>query len=231
MKLYHQEQQKFYQWHPETYAKVKQWHWDTLGEKAMRSLKAKEFDAVYYVTRQAAIDHAMQYVEPGCSVALGGSMTIHHQLELKGHIEGKGGKILDDNYPNPPEVVWAAMRQHLVCDVFFSSSNAVTLDGCLVNIDGIGNRTNAITFGPKKVVVIAGINKICKDVPTALERVENIAAPMNAARLNKDTPCAKVGHCVECKSDDTMCRIYSIIKRKPRLTDITVILIGEELGF
>jgi hypothetical protein len=119
----------------------------------------------------------------------------------------------------------------MASDLFLSSSNAVTMNGEVVNIDGVGNRVNSITFGPGKVILVAGYNKIVEDVQEAIKRIKNVVTPMNARRLNIDVPCAKVGTCVDCKSAQRMCRAVVILERKPTLTDMLVILVGEELGY
>jgi hypothetical protein len=119
----------------------------------------------------------------------------------------------------------------MTSDLFLSSVNAVTLNGELVNVDGIGNRVNSTNFGPGKVILIAGCNKIVEDVQEAIKRIKNVAAPLNARRLNIDVPCAKVGRCVDCNTPSRICRVVTIHERKPSLTDILIILVGEELGF
>ena len=119
----------------------------------------------------------------------------------------------------------------MTSDLFLGSSNAITLNGELVNIDGIGNRVNSTNFGPGKVVLVAGYNKIVDDVQEGIKRIKNVAGPLNARRLNIDVPCAKVGRCVDCNSPNRICRVIVIHERKPFLTDILIILVGEELGF
>ena len=119
----------------------------------------------------------------------------------------------------------------MTSDLFLSSANAITLNGEMVNIDGIGNRVNSTNFGPGKVILVVGYNKIVDDVQEAIQRIKNVAAPMNARRLNIDVPCAKVGKCVDCHSPNRICRVIVIHERKPSLTDILIILVGEELGF
>jgi len=119
----------------------------------------------------------------------------------------------------------------LSCDLFLSSSNAVTMNGELVNIDGAGNRVNSITYGPGKVILVSGYNKLVDDVQDAIKRIKNVVTPMNARRLKIDVPCAKTGKCSDCNSPQRMCRAMVILERKPLLTDILVILVGEELGY
>jgi hypothetical protein len=114
--------------------------------------------------------------------------------------------------------------------VFLASSNAVTEDGKLYNIDGTGNRVAAMTFGPKKVILVCGINKIVKDIDDAHRRAKERAAPMNARRLNTKTPCAETGECADCSSPQRICNVYTALVKKPSRTDITVLLVGEPLG-
>ena len=122
-------------------------------------------------------------------------------------------------------------RRILTADVFVCSSNAITEDGKLYNVDGTGNRVAAMTFGPRKVVLACGINKIVKDVDEAERRVREWAAPMNARRLGLETPCAKTGLCSDCSSPQRICNIRSLLVKRPLRTDFTVLLIGERLGF
>jgi hypothetical protein len=129
------------------------------------------------------------------------------------------------------EEILQIRKAQMTCDLFLSSTNAVTLNGYLVNIDGIGNRVNSSVFGPGKVILVAGFNKIVDDVEEAIKRIKNVSAPLNARRLNIDVPCAKVGKCVDCNSPNRICRAVVIHERRPTLTDILVIIVGEELGF
>jgi hypothetical protein len=119
----------------------------------------------------------------------------------------------------------------MTSDLFLSGVNAITMNGELVNIDFAGNRVNAMSYGPGKVILVAGYNKIVEDVQEAIKRIKNVAAPLNARRLNIDVPCAKLGRCVDCNSPNRICRVVVILERKPALTDILIILVGEELGY
>ena len=122
-------------------------------------------------------------------------------------------------------------RQQLTSDIFLTSTNAVTEEGQLVNIDGAGNRVASMIFGPKKVIVIAGFNKIVKNVDEAINRIKNVATPMNSYKNSNKTPCAITGVCTECDSPNRACKITTILDRKPAMTDITIILVEEALGF
>jgi hypothetical protein len=123
------------------------------------------------------------------------------------------------------------MRRQLTCDLFLTGTNALTLSGCLVNIDATGNRVGSMLFGPKKVIVVAGRNKLVDgDIADALKRIKEWSSPPNARRLNFNTPCAKTGFCCDCNSPERICRITTIIDRKPRQTDLRVLVVNEEMG-
>ena len=123
------------------------------------------------------------------------------------------------------------MRRQLTCNPFLTGCNAVTLSGCLVNIDATGNRVASMSFGLKKVIVVAGRNKLVDgDVAAAIKRVKECTAPPNARRLGFNTPCAKTGFCSDCRSPDRICRVTAVIERKPRLADLRVLVVNEDLG-
>jgi hypothetical protein len=125
----------------------------------------------------------------------------------------------------------AIMRRQLTCDLFLTGTNALTLSGFLVNIDATGNRVGSMLFGPRKVIVVAGRNKLVDgDIGAAIRRVKESASPPNANRLNYATPCAKTGFCSDCNSPDRICRITTVIDRKPRLTDLRVLVVNEDMG-
>ncbi|CAG7840225.1 hypothetical protein CLOHAE12215_01649 [Clostridium haemolyticum] len=210
---------------------VHTWHNKTLGEKVVKALKENYFDAIYFKTRQKAAEYILKNINNGDSVGFGGSVTIQ-SLGIKDKAIQKGAKILDHGDPKlNSEEKSQVKRAQLTSDLFLCSSNAITMQGELVNVDGAGNRVAAMTFGPKKVIIVAGVNKITRDEKTALERIEILAAPKNTKRLSQNTPCVKTGVCMNCKSEDRICRIYSVMKRKPMGADITVVIIGEEMGY
>jgi len=206
-------------------------HNEIIGLKLVEVLKKNAFSAVYFKSGDEASEFIMKNVNKGDCVGFGGSMTIK-KLGIQEKVKSMGGIVLDHGDTTlSPEETMETMRGELISDVFLCSSNAVTMDGELVNIDGAGNRVAAMSFGPKKVIVVVGVNKICKNEASAFERLEQIAAPKNNMRLNMPNPCTKTGVCMDCKSDTRICRIYSVIKRKPMRTDITVVVIGEEFGY
>ncbi|OGP63335.1 MAG: lactate utilization protein C, partial [Deltaproteobacteria bacterium RBG_13_53_10] len=168
---------------------------------------------------------------PETKVGVGGSVTIR-EVGILDQLRAKGHLVYDHWAPGfSREDSLRIRKSQMTCDLFLSSSNAVTMSGELVNIDGAGNRVNSITFGPGKVILVSGYNKLVEDVQEAIKRIKNVVGPMNARRLKIDLPCAKTGRCVDCNSPDRFCRAVVILERKPLLTDILVILVGEELGY
>jgi hypothetical protein len=210
---------------------VEEWHDAAMGGRTVDALKRNGFEAVYFPRREAAVAFVLDFVAPEMSVGLGGSATIK-ELGIPEQARAKGAVILDHGQPDlSPEERLEVSRRQLVCDLFLSSTNAITLDGALVNVDGNGNRVAAMTFGPKKVIVVAGVNKICTDIAAAFERIRTCAAPMNNKRLELTNPCATAGVCRNCDGRGRICCIYSVLKKRPMITDFTVVLVGESLGF
>ena len=210
---------------------VNQWRLDTLGETAVKALKKNGFDAVYVTTRDAAAEHVSKYFSKGRSVGFGGSMTVK-ALGLQEKALAAGCEVLDHNVPGlEPDAKLALLRRQLTCDLFVSGTNALTLEGELINVDGNGNRIAALTFGPVKTIVVVGANKLVRDLDEGFARLELYASPMNNKRLNKTNPCVKTGVCMDCDGDTRICRIYQILRKKPSLSDFTVVIVGDELGF
>jgi hypothetical protein len=206
------------------------WQREALGRKAVAALKANMFDAVYFPDREEAVRYIMGYCQPGKTVAHGGSMTLMRDMGLPEKIKASGATYIENAYGAPEEMA-EARRKQLLSDVFLCSVNALTMDGWLVSVDGAGNRTGAMTFGPKKVIVVAGTNKLVPDLDAAWQRLERVATPLNMKRLSLPNPCTQTGYCMDCRSEARGCRIYTVVKRKPMLTDMTVVVVGEELGY
>lgn len=210
---------------------VFKWHSATLGRRAVEALTRNLFDAMFVETIAEAVAEVIKFVKPGSTVGFGGSQTTKN-MDLADAVVAAGGIILNHNDPGlTQEQRIDVMRRQQVCDVFISSSNAVTLDGALCNVDGHGNRISAMVFGPRKVVVIAGTNKICKDEAAAWERIKAVAAPLNMKRLNRPNPCIKTGQCMDCNLPTRGCNAYLTLRKKPSLTDFSVIIVGEDLGY
>jgi len=210
---------------------IKQWWVEEKTKKAVEKLVAHEFRAIYAKTKEEAVEELWKRATPGQKIGVGGSVTIRG-LGVLEKLEAQGYTIYDHwKFGLTTENILEIRKLQMTSDLFLTSTNAVTLNGELVNIDGIGNRVNSINFGPGKVILVAGYNKIVEDVHEGIKRIKNVAAPLNARRLNIDVPCAKVGKCVDCNSPNRICRVIVIHERKPSLTDILIILVGEELGF
>ena len=210
---------------------IKQWWIEERVKKTIEKLESHDFKAVYVKTKKEAIQEIWKYITPKQRIGVGGSLTIRG-LGILEKLEAQGHAIYDHWKPGlSKENVLEIRKSQMTSDLFLSSSNAITLNGELVNIDGIGNRVNSINFGPGKVILVVGYNKIVEDVQEAIKRIKNVAAPLNARRLNIDVPCAKAGKCVDCNSPNRICRVIVIHERKPSLTNILIILVGEELGF
>ena len=212
---------------------VTAWHNRTNGTMAVEALRKNDFDAVYFDGRAAAVDYMLGFVSSGMTIGFGGSMTLA-ELNMIDLVKQKGAQLALELTPADYEdfdALGRKLKKTVQTDLYFTSSNAVTLDGALVNIDGGGNRVTAMMYGPNKVIVAAGINKICRDEAAAWERIRMVAAPRNARRLNMPTPCAETGICVNCKHPARICRLYTVMRCKPFFTDVTVVIIGEPLGF
>lgn len=210
---------------------VESWHAETIGRKACEALAKNGFDARYVATGSEALAYLESLAKPGMTVGIGGSMTLQ-AIGAGAALERLGAKLLDHGRKDlSPEEKMEIMRAQLTCDLFLSSSNAITLDGEIFNCDGNGNRVAALTFGPRKTVVVAGFNKIVRNLTEAEERLETAAGPMNNKRLDTPNPCVKSGICMDCQGERRICRIYTVLKRKPSRSDFTVIIVGEALGY
>ena len=199
--------------------------------KTMENLKRHGFDVRFCETTAAANQLIDSFVQPGAAVGFGGSVTIQ-EMKTAEYLKAKAIEVIDHNLPGLfAEEKAVLRRREMSCDVFLTSSNAVTEDGQLYNVDGAGNRIAAMTFGPGKVLIVCGVNKIVPDLAAARERVRKIAAPLNNIRLATGNPCVQAGHCVDCQGNGRICRVTAVMDRKPLVTDITIILVNEKLGY
>ena len=200
------------------------------GEAAVRALAARWIDARYFATAVEAVDAVVEAIPAGSRIGVGGSVTIR-ETGLLNRLESRGDGVV---YHRPEMDLEESMRVRkdaIACTFYLSSSNAVTMEGELVNTDGIGNRVSGMVFGPQTVFVVAGINKLVEGRQEAFTRIRNIAAPANARRLGIDVPCVTRGSCVDCRSPMNICRITTIVSGKPMWTDLKVFIVGEQLGF
>lgn len=208
-----------------------QWHNDTFGEKVVKALEKNNFQAYYVADRNAAIEKVLSLVPAGATIGVGGSWTLK-DLGIPAQLAKNGHTVYDHNVPGlTVEESMTLRRKELLCDVFLSGTNAVTLDGQLVNVDGTGNRVAAMSFGPKKVIVVVGVNKIVPDLDAAMERIEMVAAPINNKRLDRPNPCTITGMCMDCQGSTRICNITTILHKRPPAIDFHVVVVGDELGF
>ncbi|MEE3470982.1 MAG: lactate utilization protein [Butyrivibrio hungatei] len=198
-----------------------------LAQKVIKGLESRNMSGYFASSKEEALKLAMVLIPTGSSVTMGGAMSAHEIGLVKELKEGNYNFIDRDEYEDKR----AAMLAAYDADVFLSSANAITEDGILVNIDGNANRVSAIAQGPKKVVFIVGMNKVCPDVDSALKRARNVAAPINAQRFGLSTPCCKTGSCMDCKSPDTICCQFLITRFSRHAERIHVILVNDSLGF
>ncbi len=197
-------------------------------QEIIKNLGKRYIDASYFATSREAADYILSIIPAGSRVGIGGSLTIE-ALEIEEGIKEKGCTLYWQ-WRVPPEKVLETRKAQLTSDYFLTSTNAITRDGLIYNVDGIGNRVAAMIFGPGKVIIVAGKNKFVEDLDAAIERVKRIAAPENAKRLGLPLPCVD-GECVDCRLPGCICNVETIIKGRPRATEMEVILVGEDLGF
>lgn len=207
------------------------WSYQQRCQRAVESLVKNGFTALYCPTALAASDYILAEAAEAGSIGFGGSLSVA-DLEVAAKLKEKGKELLMHSDPGlTPEERRTVMRRQLTCDLFLTGTNALTLTGCLVNIDATGNRAAAMFFGPQKVIVVAGRNKLVDgDIGDAVRRIKGCASPPNARRLNFNTPCAQTGFCCDCNSPDRICRITTVIDRKPRQTDLRVLVVNEDMG-
>jgi L-lactate utilization protein LutB len=195
----------------------------------IKALERNNMKAYFVKNRDSARKMVMSMIGKDEVVGAGGSITLD-ECGIRDELRKKSYKFLDWFETQSDFKRVSLLRKTLTCDVFLSSTNAITRDGKLVNVDGRGNRVSAMIFGPRRVIIVAGRNKITKNVDEAIHRINTVAAPKNCVRLKKKTPCAKTGKCVDCESPDRICSSMVILERQ-RGERIHVIIVDEELGF
>lgn len=209
---------------------INKWYDCMLIERAQKALEKNGFKVRCFDTKEQATAALLSEIPADKSIGMGGSATLM-SMGLYDLFKARGNTLFSHTHATSPEESMKFRKAQLSADIFMCSTNALTLDGQLVNIDGIGNRVAAMCFGPDKVYVICGINKIVENEQAARKRIGDVATPMNAQRLKKAVPCATTGYCHDCSSPERMCRIVSIIPRKPMATDLEIIIIAEKLGY
>lgn len=203
-------------------------------EKILRtisSLEKNNMNGYIVSTKDELINKIISLTNEGDKVSCGGSMSLSETGVIE-HLKSGRYNFLDrDKERLSVEEINKLYRECFFVDTYFSSSNAITEDGELYNVDGNGNRVAALLFGPKKVIIVAGVNKIVKNLDQAIKRNREVSAPANAKRLNKNTPCTKVGYCMDCKSPEKICREYTVIKSQRDKNRIHVIFLNDNIGY
>ena len=211
-------------------ATPKELYYEKRGNILVKNLKRRHFEAYYCKDKQEALKKAMELIPTGSSVGWGGAMSAV-EIGLLDAVRNGDYCALDRESCTTSEEKDRMATACLSADFFITGANAISLDGQMVNIDGTGNRVAAIVYGPKKVLVITGMNKVCDNIESAVERARTIAAPMNMQRFMKDTPCATTGVCGNCKSESCICNQILVTRNCRPVNRICFLVVGEELGY
>lgn len=198
-----------------------------LAEKVIHGLESRNMEGFYAESKEDALKKALELIPEGSSIGMGGCMSAM-EIGLVDALKTDKYKFIDRDRMEDKR---KAMLDSYDADFFISSANAMTEDGILINVDGNSNRVSAICQGPRQVIFIIGMNKICSDVDSAMKRARNVAAPINAQRFGLATPCSKTGSCMDCKSPDTICCQILITRFSRHKGRIKVILVNDSLGF
>ena len=201
-----------------------------LANTIIKNMAKKNMEGYYCATSAEAVEKALSLMPEGSSVTWGGSMSVI-ECGLMDAIQQKNYELIDRDVAKTPQEVREMYARQVMADYYLMSTNAITMNGELVNIDGRANRVSCLCWGPQNVIIIAGMNKVATDVEDAIKRARNIAAPANTVRLNRNTPCTQTGKCENCYSPDCICSQFVVTRRSGVPNRIKVILVGEELGY
>ena len=208
----------------------KEKYYENIANTIIKNLDKRQIEGYYCPDKKSALKKALELIPKGSSIGWGGSMTLL-ETGLLDAIQNGQYKIIDRDTAKTSEEQRKIYAEICCSDFFLMSTNAITLDGELINIDGRGNRVAFLCYGPQNVLILAGMNKVVTDIESGFKRVRNIASPPNTVRLNKKTPCAITGKCENCYSPDCICGQFVITRRSGVPNRIKIILIGEELGY
>ncbi len=214
---------------PDDFDHVRKGYMESRCAAAVKALDKNWFGARWFDNSEQLVAEVLKEIPKGSRIGAGGSVTLR-ETGLLEELEARGDELIYHRPEQEPEESMRVRKEAVTCPYFLCSSNAVTLEGELVNTDGIGNRITGMVFGPQVVYVVAGANKIVEDLPGAISRVRNVAAPANARRLGIDSPCVEKGRCVDCRAHSNICRVTSIMHKQPMWTQVKVFLVAEQLG-
>ena len=204
-------------------------YFEKRGQILVKNLRNRHFDAWYCDTKEDALAKVLELIPEGAKIGWGGVLSAQ-QIGLFDALRSGNYDLLDRDLCKTQEEREQMMKDALFADVFLTGANGLSLDGQMVNIDGTGNRVGAIIYGPKKVIVIAGMNKVCDTMEEAVKRAREVAAPLNMMRFMKDTPCAATGKCGDCKAEGCTCNQIVITRHCRPVGRIQFVLVGEQLG-
>lgn len=198
------------------------------GENAVKALQANRIEALLVEDEKEACRYLVKYIDEQKTVAFGDSQTLR-EIGILQALEEKGQKVINP-FKIPGQDNIGLMYEAFNCHYYLTGSNAVTMDGKILCVDSIGNRVAPMFFGPKEVFIVAGINKLVENLEDGRRRIKEYAAPVNARRLGKSTPCTRLSKCADCSNEDRICNVEVILHKKPRFTKVTVLLINRHLG-
>ena len=210
-------------------ATPKQQYYDKRGNVMVKNLQSRHFDAYYCATKEEALKKALELIPEGSSVGWGGAQSCE-EIGLIQALRVGNYRAMDRSLAKDMQEREQMMRDMLHADVFLTGANGLSIDGQMVNIDGNGNRVAAIVYGPRSIIVVAGMNKVMDSLEAAVNRARTIAAPMNNQRFNLNNPCTVTGVCADCKSETCICNQLLITRNSRPAGRIKVILVGEDLG-
>ena len=205
-------------------------YYNKRGQILVKNLKSRHFDAYYCETKEDALKKALELIPEGSSVSWGGALSAE-QIGLMDAVHAGNYVAIDRSLAKTPEEQEQMMHQAMFADVFLTGANGLSMDGQMVNIDGLGNRVSAIIYGPKSIIVVAGMNKVEDTVEAAIIRAKTVAAPMNNQRFGNNNPCSVTGTCGNCKNEACICNHIAITRHCRPVGRIKFILVGEALGF
>lgn len=205
-------------------------NYENLAKTVIKNFEKRQIEGYFVPDKKAALDLLLSLIPEGSSIGYGGSVSLSEIGALDALADEKYNLIRRETAKTQEETE-AIFKEILFCDYFLMSSNAISVDGQLINVDGRGNRVSFLAYGPKNVILVCGMNKIVPDVIAGINRIKTVAAPMNAVRLNRNTPCSITGICGDCQSPDCICASTVITRRSHIKNRIKVILVGEEIGY